>query len=668
MEAIHMTQASNATINCLPDSILRRIFRQIDVDFRLMCLERVCRRWRQMMPYDDCVAANLNELHEQFCSLPYCKCRIEDMIPYPFSYSGALIRASKTGIQFVSKFRHLQQLTINGWIVSTEIANSIWDNFPRLNSLNLSNCFISAGAADIIKQMIDITSITLDGAEMSIGAISCMPKLKQFKLLKRSLELDPENLAWVEKLRQLHIASVPKKSDFLALLHRCSNVTDFSLKYSRKAFSDDRVLFAFCNNLAPQLKKLTISVSTSMLDSIVPPCWANLTHLNLHLSLPPSDEDGLDISSMLGLRELTHLTLACRLLKLNTLVPAVIRFRKLVALTLSCKEVSGRVDDNQCADLYDSNLHNANLSVKNIRQSSVMATKFAQLCTRLQKIHLMPAMFDCGVVLNFHNAQNSVFNHDDIYQWEKLYLREVAKLGDFLDEVCLPRLFDGMLKDLVQYETLYIHSSSPQKVDLALIQKSTSQTQSIDSSTSSTLSYGDVYGKPVIEKNLLECKVAGDCKEVASGGLVEKTCSSGQENYLAQAIVPLECKNLYLSPKVVDLTQIIDLVKAAPNLREISFHSTQHWDVLLTLLGTRPELTKISLKLQQNVYNCHLMKVINDGFGAERREIRQKGQIFLARLVFNCYLEKKYFNTPVLNQAWEEELAQLNVRFRYFYI
>jgi len=202
------------------------------------------------------------------------QCRLEEMMPYPFSYAAALTRAAKSGVNFAVRFRNLQKITMNGFIISTNVAELIVDMFPRLSELNMTDCFISKGAMDVFQDVITyiciwndhllwfygqilqdftLTTLTLNGSECTLDAISRIPKLNRLNLTKKSLELNADNqddqllLNWFQKIQHLYVDTVASSASFRLLMKNCSNLKHFAINYCHKLFADDATFFEFCN-------------------------------------------------------------------------------------------------------------------------------------------------------------------------------------------------------------------------------------------------------------------------------------------------------------------------------------------------------------------------------------------------------------------------------------
>jgi len=439
-------------------------------------------------------------------------------------------------------------------------------------------------------------------------------------------------------------------------------------------------------------------------------CQENLTELNLHVSTSTRRQHHFDPIILLNLTKLEKVTVSCRILETSNIYVSVSALPHLTLLDLNASEIVGSIEKTLNDDEDDENdakkeaatnfrssgfgkLTVLSLSVKNIRVSTCLATNLLHLVGR-QSLTRLDLMRDLFVDVSTSPVKHKLFSKHKISfrplpgSWEREFLAEIfSAFSAKLTSVCVPRLFNGMAGKLARFDQLSICATSCDTigVDQEFLKKSLPMWRSVDSGSSlSLLSYNDIYGAPKItghssstslnkiplDHQLLKSKNSIDLENPENQPSTSSpvpVIGPNQSIIIAPSVI--KCRQLHLSSIIDDLEPVVDLVRSAPDLREIVFHTTFNWDALMGVLGSRQKLTKITLKITQLVHLAKLARVLKQEFCTQREtRLENSPQDFLYRTVIECHVEKKrFFDAAQIDPILDEQLFKVNVRFRFVY-
>lgn len=141
-------------MDSLSDNDLQRIFSYISVDDRYIYLETVCKRWKQTMLYHEWTKIDVSNLHRRFCRRGRL-CEFERAKHFPSLYRLKLnCWMNKILISLIGRCsKFIRSLDISGLAVNEETV-TLLRHFPKLDELNISDCFFTPEAANWLLEVL----------------------------------------------------------------------------------------------------------------------------------------------------------------------------------------------------------------------------------------------------------------------------------------------------------------------------------------------------------------------------------------------------------------------------------------------------------------------------------------------------------------------------------
>uniref|UniRef100_A0A915JG35 F-box domain-containing protein n=1 Tax=Romanomermis culicivorax TaxID=13658 RepID=A0A915JG35_ROMCU len=226
-------------IDSLPNIVLHKIFSRFSVDYRMNCLELVCKKWRSLQYYDDQKHVNLSDFHRKFCNRG-SSCSLERYKRYPILFKKIFKRKMIKILSCVRNHlnQNLESLDVDKFYIN-EDAMQIICELPLLNQINLSASTITTEAIRKLNKIRKLRSLVICDAQLDLIDFD--------QLIIHSLKsINPIHISRLPEqfligLHSIDVVSLFNGTDLTIIGEKCTNLRRLCLKYCHNVQSDHQI-------------------------------------------------------------------------------------------------------------------------------------------------------------------------------------------------------------------------------------------------------------------------------------------------------------------------------------------------------------------------------------------------------------------------------------------